>query len=108
MKKLITRSILFAVLLSAIFAIVSFTQSNSSNHEVLLVEVGARGSTLGVFIFHDDRPTEFIEIDISKIEKVTEEVGETVRSTLQNLYNEGWKLEGTSGGDTSQRYILTK
>ena len=67
---------------------------------------------------HNDKPTEFIEMDYKSIieegeseiifRKMAEEKGRTISNTLQKLYNDGWKLEGTNGGDSFSRYILTK
>lgn len=106
MKKLIQRSILFVTLLSAIFVTVSFTLNKSSEKEVLLVQGILMGELSGVYIYHNDKPTEFIETVIS--EKMIVENGEIIKSTLQELYKNGWKLEATNGGDQVQRYILTK
>lgn len=121
MKKIIKSSILFVVLLSTIFVIVSFIQSNSSEKEVLLVEtyVSVEPGGYGLAIFHNDRPTEFILMnyksiyatlneDEDPIKKLIKEKGKILKSTLQKLYNDGWELEGTNGGDGFQKYILTK
>jgi hypothetical protein len=120
MKKLLNRTILFVVLLSAIFVIVSFTYSNSSEKKVLLVESYMGVGSYGVALFHNDKPTEFIEMDYKSIieegegeseiifRKMAEEKGRIISNTLQKLYDDGWKLEGTNGGDSVHRYILTK
>lgn len=121
MKKLITKSLLAVAVLSAIFVIVSFTFNNSSEKEVLLVESYMANASYGVAIFHNDKPTEFIEMDYMSIieegegeseikifRKMAEEKGRIISNTLQNLYIDGWKLEGTNGGDDFHRYILTK
>jgi len=119
MKKLLNRTILFVAILSAIFVIVSFTNSNSSKKEVLLVENYMAGESYGVAIFHNDKPTEFIEMDYRAIieegegenemfKKLAEQKGRIISNTLQKLYDDGWKLEGTNGGDGFHQYILTK
>lgn len=120
MRKLISRIFLFVALLSVIFISVSFMQSSSSEKEVLLVETYITGGlSYGVSIFHNDKPTEFIEMDFKSIieegkgegemvRKMVEEKGKIIRNTLQMLYNDGWKLEGTIGGDSSSKFILTK
>ena len=105
MNKLIKRSILFVALISTIFVIVSFTNHGTSNKEVLLVEVMMMPES-GIHIYYNDKPTEFIKSEIS--EKMITEIAESFQSTLQKLYNDGWKLEGTNGGDQVQRFILTK
>jgi hypothetical protein len=106
MNKLIKRSIVFVALVSTIFVVVSFTNHGTSNKEVLLVEVMITPPLSGVYIYYNDKPTEFIKSEIS--EKMITEIAESFQSTLQKLYNDGWKLEGTNGGDVVQRYILTK
>jgi len=120
MKKLLNRTILFVAILSAIFVIVSFTNSNSSKKEVLLVENYIAGESYGVAIFHNNKPTEFIEMDNGSIievgegeseiifKKMAEQKGRIISNTLQKLYDDGWKLEGTNGGDGFHQYILTK
>jgi transcriptional antiterminator len=73
----------------------------------------------GLTVLRNDKPTEFILTDFESIKaslvegddypaKMLEEKGKLVRSTLQKLYNEGWKLEGTNGGDSYQTYIMFK
>ncbi|MDB4583408.1 hypothetical protein N9164_09665 [Draconibacterium sp.] len=118
MKKLIRNSAIAIAVLSAIVVIVSFTNSNAPKKEVLLVETYmlVEPTGFGLAIFHNDKPTEFIEMDYEAIfeegedvmRKYTEQKGAMLKSTMQKLYNDGWELEGTNGGDGIQRYILTK
>jgi len=118
MKKLITKSVLAVTVLSAIIVLVSFRYSKSPKKDVLLVETYmlVQPTGFGLAIFHNDKPTEFIEMDYESMfeegedamRKYTEEKGTMLKSTLQKLYNDGWELEGTNAGDGIQRYILTK
>ena len=118
MKKLIAKSVLAVVALSTIIVIVSFSFSNPTEKEVLLVEtyMSIQPTGFGLAIFHNDKPTEFIEMDYESIleegegvmRKYTEKKGMMLKSTMQKLYNDGWELEGTNGGDGTQRYILSK
>jgi len=83
------------------------TQTQNSNKEILLVEIYVIRNTPGMFIFHNDKPTERLDLDlISK--KTVEPNGQVIKSKFQELYEQGWELEGMNGGDQIQRYILTK
>ena len=106
MKKLIKSSFLFIALFSTIFVIVSLTQGCSSKKDVMLVETVLLGDYSGVYVYHNDKPTEFIKTELS--EKMKIENSEKLQITLQKLYNDGWRLEETNDGNSVQRYILTK
>ena len=106
MKKLIKTSIVLIVLFSTLFVIVSFTKSNSSKNEVLLVEVMLMGEFSWVYIYQNDKPTEIIKTETS--EKMIIENAENFQKALQKLYTDGWRLEETNGEVQVQRYILTR
>jgi len=119
MKKLLSKTILAIIFLSAISIVFSFTNSNSAKKKVLIIQtyVSFETEARGLAILHNDKPTEFIVADQKSIysskkgedifRNMVEEPGRMLSRTLQKFYDKGWDLEGITGGDMPT-YILVK
>ena len=106
MKKLIQKPILIITILFTAILFVSLTNRNSSNNEVLLIEVMLISELGGIYVYQSDKPYEYIKIEMN--ETAIFESAKNLQSKLQELYDDDWKLVGTHGDPQVQRYILSK
>ena len=120
MKKIIIKIIGAVLFLLALFIIVSFTQSNPSKKQVMIIKsyISNDSKGLGLAVIQNNEPTEFISNDYEAmfnnlsegedgLKKIAEADGKIFLNTLQNFYDKGWELEGITGGDLPT-YILVK
>ena len=120
MKKLITKITGAILFVFALFIIVSFTQSNISKKQVMIIKsyITTDSKGLGLAVIQNNEPIEFISNDYEAmfnnlsegedgLKKIAETDGKIFLNTLQNFYDKGWKLEGITGGDFPT-YILVR
>lgn len=95
------------VMVSLVFISAKTYSTDESRKEVLLVETYGIAGLRNLYVYHKDRPTEVLGLRLLS-KKNIESNGRLIQSKFQELYEQGWELQGVSSTEIVTRYIMVR
>jgi hypothetical protein len=93
----------------AAMSLISATSNlnEQSQKEVLTVEVIITGRIQQMIVFQINEDAEVLALNVVNQRNIRSN-GEIITSKFNELYQQGWELQGSSGGSEYQRYVFVK